>query len=506
MAARMAAFGAFAIGASLLLVAGPAVAQTQTTTRGPVRTPAAAGPMAVPRTLAQALAATYLYQPALQAARAQLRATDENVPQALAGWKPTVIVAGTAGYGDGATREYLQSAGQWEVLRNDRDIATAQTTLTQPLYTGGKVRANVNRANDLVMAQRADLMAQEETSFANAVNAYVGVISAQQTLALNINNENVLRQQLQATNDQFRVGEVTRTDVAQAEAALAGAVAQVETAQGNLQTARGTYVQVIGFEPPADLAAPQPLRVPTRTEQQAVVLAAANNPAVVAAQFNDSAAKNAVEVAFAALLPQVSFQGQIFQSNNASARSEDVNGYQAILNVTVPLYQGGAEYSTVRQARETEQQQAQLIGDAQRTAVQNTVNAWETRVAAAAAADSTRTAIRANEIALVGVEREHLVGTRTTLDVLNAQQALLQSQVTLVQNLANLVTASYALASAVGRLTARDLELPVPYYNDSAYYDRVKNKWVGIGVPPDQTLFSAPPPRPAVTLQPGGSP
>jgi outer membrane protein len=502
----MAASPALGIGISLLLAAGPALAQTQSPRPAPARTPAAARPTAVPRTLAQALAATYMNQPALQAARAQLRSTDEDVPQALAGWKPTVVVAGTAGYGDGMSRQFLSSVGGWQNLRTDRDIATAQTTLTQPLYTGGKVRANVNRATDLVMAQRANLMAQEETSFANAVNAYVGVISAQQTLALNINNENVLREQLQATNDQFRVGEVTRTDVAQAEAALAGAIAQVETAQGNLQTARATYVQIIGYEPPADLAEPQPLSLPTRTEQQAITMAASNNPAVIAAQFNDSAAKNAIEAAFAALLPQVSFQGQIFQTNNSGTRSDQLNGYTAVVSVSVPLYQGGAEYSAVRQARQTEQQQSQLIGDAQRTAVQNSVNAWETRVAAAAAADSTRTAIRANEIALVGVEREHLVGTRTTLDVLNAQQALLSSQVTLVQNLANLVTASYALASAVGRLTARDLDLPVPYYDETAYYNQVKNKWAGIGVPNNETLYSSPSTRPVITTAPGSRP
>ena len=173
-----------------------------------------------------------------------------------------------------------------------------------------------------------------------------------------------------------------------------------------------------------------------------------------------------------------------------------MNGYQAVVNVSVPLYQGGSEYSTVRQARESQQQQAQLVSDAQRTAVQEAVNAWETLAAARAAAQSTRTAIRANQIALVGVEREHLVGTRTTLDVLNAQQALLQSQVTLVQNLANLVTASYAVASAVGRLTARDLNLPVPIYDETAYYKQVKNKWVGIGVPNDNTLYSPPLPAP----------
>jgi outer membrane protein len=458
------------------------------------------------------LAATYLYQPALQAERAKLRATDENVPQALAGWKPTVIVAGTAGYGDGLVRQFLESLGRpigtradgtpffsgaWEKTPTTRDIATAQGTVTQPLYTGGRVRANVNRATDLVMAERANLIAQEETSFAGAVNAYVGVIQAQQVLTLRINNVQVLTQQLQATNDQFRVGEVTRTDVAQAEASLATAISDRQTAEGSLQTARANYLQAIGYEAPPDLIEPQPLKLPVRNEQETVAMASSNNPAVIAAQFNDAAAKNAIEAAFASLLPQVSLQGQVFQNNNAGARNNYANGYQAVVNVSVPLYQGGAEYSAVRQARQTEQQQAQLIGDAQRTAVQNAVTAWDTLITARATAESTRTAIRANQIALVGVEREHLVGTRTTLDVLNAQQTLLQSQVTLVQNLANLVTASYAVASAIGRLTARDLNLPVPFYDETAYYNQVKNKWVGIGVPPNDTLFIQQPPRSA---------
>ncbi|MGH7155959.1 MAG: TolC family protein, partial [Acetobacteraceae bacterium] len=209
-----------------------------------------------------------------------------------------------------------------------------------------------------------------------------------------------------------------------------------------------------------------------------------------AAQFNESAAQNAVEVAFASLLPQISFQGQIFQANNQTQRSAQTNGYQALLNLSMPLYQGGAEYSAVRQARQNEQQEAQLVADAQRTAVQNAVSAWETLQSAAAAAASNRTAISANQVALVGVEREHLVGTRTTLDVLNAQQTLLQSQVTLVQNLANLVTASYGVASAIGRLTARDLDLPVPYYDPNLYYNQVKNKWAGIGVPPADSFFT----------------
>jgi outer membrane protein len=443
--------------------------------------PVAASSQAVPRSLAEALASTYTNQPALQAERAKLRSTDENVPAALSGWRPTVVLAGSAGYGDGVSRAYSGTLGSVVNTQTDRLIGTAQATVTQNIYTGGHVQANVNKAKNQVYAERANLLAQEQTSFGNAVSAYVGVIQAQQLLALQINNEQVLAKQLQATNDRFRVGEITRTDVAQAEAALEGATATRETAEGNLATARSTYVQIIGFLPPDDLVEPQPLALPVKTEQEASQLASLNNPNVVAALFNDSAAKDAIDAAFSALLPQVSLQGQTFQQNNAGARSDTANGYQVLAQVSVPLYQGGQEYSAVRQARQAEQQTARLIDDARRTAVQNAVNAWDTLVAAKASADSTRAQIRANEVALEGVEREAIVGSRTTLDVLNAQQALLNSRVTLVQNLAQVVTASYQVAAAIGRLTARDLHLPVPLYDETAYYNAVKDKWVGLG-------------------------
>jgi outer membrane protein len=444
--------------------------------------PAAAAEISVPRTLAESLAATYSSQPQLLAERAKLRATDENVPQALAGWRPTVVMAGTAGYGDGFSRQFTKAGGGgWLNAQTDRLIGTAQATLTQPLYTGGKTQANVNRAKNQVIAERATLIAQEQTSFTNTVNAYVGVIQAQQLLALNINNEQVLAKQLQATNDRFRVGEITRTDVAQAEAALAGATAQRQTSEGNLQIARGTFQQVVGFYPPGDLVEPQPLSLPVKNQKDATILAGNNNPVVVTALFNDAAARDAVDVAFSNLLPQVSLQGQVFQSNNAAARSSQSNGYQAVVQVSVPVYQGGSEYSAVRQAKQTTQQTRQQVDDARRTAVQNAVQSWETLASAKAAADSLRQQIRANEIALEGVEREAIVGSRTTLDVLNAQQALLTSRSNLVQALAQLVTASYQVAAAVGRLTARDLHLPVPLYDETAYYNAVKDKWVGLG-------------------------
>ena len=307
------------------------------------------------------------------------------------------------------------------------------------------------------------------------------MIQAQQLLTLNINNERVLSRQLQATNDRFRVGEITRTDVAQAEAALAGATANRQTSEGNLATARATYQRVIGYLPPGDLVEPQPLKVPVRNEQEAVTLASSNNPNVIAAAFDNAAAKDAVDVAISRLMPTVALQGQTFQQNNASLAHSTQNGYQVLATVSVPIYQGGSEYSAVRQARQTEQQARKVLDDARRQAMQQAIQSWETLSAARATVDSTRAAIRANQIALEGVEREAIVGSRTTQDVLNQQQSLLNSQVTLVQNLSSLVTASYTVAAAIGRLTARDLNLPVPLYDETAYYNAVRDRWAGTG-------------------------
>lgn len=453
----------------------------------PVKLTQSAKPAAAPatpangtNTLAGAFAASYANNPALQAERAKLRATDENVPQALSGWRPQVSLAGTAGYGDGLIRQGL-SSGFYNNSRTNRDIATAQATVTQPLYRGGRTRASTSHAENQVMGERARLLAQEQQAFTDTITAYVGVIQAQQILALNTNNQQVLTRQLEATNDRFRVGEITRTDVAQAEAALAGASAQRETAQGNLQTARAAFQRAVGYLPGTDLVEPQPLKLPVKTPIDAANLAMANNPNVIAAMFDDAASKDNVDVAFSALMPQVALQGQTFQQQNAAAGRYQSNGYQVVATVTVPLYQGGAEYSSVRQARQAEQQTNRLIDDAKRTAQQSAIQAWETLAAARATADSTRSQIRANEIALEGVQREAIVGSRTTLDVLNAEQSLLQSQVTLVQGLANVVTASYGVASAIGRLTARDLNLSVPLYDETAYYNAVRDKWIGTG-------------------------
>ncbi len=448
----------------MVLLLGMALATVQAQPKVPADT----------KTLNDTLAAAYSTNYTLLAARANLRATDENVPTALAGWRPTVSVSASAGIANDV-RLGLHSRTQVH-----RGLNTETVTATQPLFRGGATRAGTNRAENQVMAERGRLIAQEQAIFVSVTQAFVGIIQATQVLALNINNEQVLSRQLQATNDRFRVGEITRTDVAQAEAALARSTATRQTAEGSLQTARSALRNLINSLP-GNLIEPQPLRLPTRTFEQAQTLARTNNPTVVAALFDDAAAKDNFDLQYARLMPTLSLQGQFSRGEDVSFKNQQTNTAQITAVLSLPLYQGGVEYAAIRQARQLQQQTRQKLEDARNVAMQTVTSAWATYGAAKASIDSTRQQVKANEIALEGVQREALVGSRTTLDVLNAEQTLLDSRVQLITNLANLVNASYQVAAAAGRLTARDLKLNVPLYDETAYYNAVRNRWIGTG-------------------------
>jgi outer membrane protein len=474
-------------GAALVLCSGAADAQGQgkAPAQGPGQSIVTGQAGAnTPHTLQEALAAAYSNNPTLQASRAQLRSVDEGVPAALAGWRPTVTLSGSFGPAIGNERLFtpgtaFNPGGSVSYLKQARQESALTATVTQPIYRGGKTRAGTNQAENKVMAQRASLIAEEQTIFTNVAQAYVTVIQDQELLQLDINNEQVLAKQLQATNDRFRVGEITRTDVAQAEAALAGATATRQTAEGTLASARASYQQLVGALPDR-LVEPQPLKLPVKTVEEGRAMAAANNPNVVSALFNNSAAKDNFDLQYSALMPNLSIQGQAYRDQNQTA-NERLTGALVTANLSVPIYQGGSEYAAIRQARQVEQQTRDQVDDARRTAISQFVSAWETYQAAKVTIDSTRAQIRSNEIALEGVQREAIVGSRTTLDVLNAEQTLLNSRVTLVQNLASFVTASYSVAAAAGRLTARDLALKVPLYDETAYYNAVRNRWIGTG-------------------------
>lgn len=451
------------------------------------------GGAAQAQTLQEALALTYSNSPTLLAARAQLRGVDEGVPQALAGWRPTVVMAGSLGAADVRTRSQVQqfrSDGsfffrdpafpQSTTLRQERTPASATLTLTQPIYRGGRTTAQTRQAENLVLAQRARLIATEQQVLGDAISAYIGMIQNSELLRLNINNEQVLARQLQATNERFRVGEITRTDVAQAESRLAGARTSRTQSEGTLQIARATFERVVG-EAPRRLTNPQPLQTPVRSSTEAQAMAVANNPNVIAALFNAASARDNIDVQASALMPQVSATAQAFRQDNSVLPHVRQNGGQATVNLSVPLYQGGSEYSSVRQARQVAQQNLTQVDEARRTAAQAAASSWEQLRSARAAVESVRAQIRAAEIALDGVQREAIVGSRTTLDVLNAEQELLNARTSLVNALTAVVTGSYSLAGSVGRLTARDLGLAVELYDMTAYYSAVRNRWAGLG-------------------------
>jgi len=443
------------------------------------------------QTLQDALAMAYSNNPTLLAARANLRAVDENVPQALAGWRPTVQIASNVGWTDSRTRTQLAS------VETDRTLNSNSLTITQPLFRGGRTVASTRRAENQVLAQRARLFATEQQVLSDSVTAYVNVIRDQELLQLNINQEQVLAEQLRATNERFRVGEITRTDVAQAESRLAGASANRAQAEGNLQISRAIFRRLIGA-PPQRLIAPQPLRPPVRSAQEASQLASVNNPNVVAALFDEAGARDNVDIQISALLPQLSLQGQAFRTGNSIQTGTVTEGTQATINLTVPIYQGGAEYAAVRQARQVAVQQRQVVGEQRRLVTQQATSAWEDLQSRRAQVDSVRAQIRAAEIALDGVQREAIVGSRTTLDVLNAEQELLNARTSLVTALSQVVTASYLLASTVGRLTAQDLGLPVEVYDMRAYYNAVRNRWFGLGDYSEQAQAEAQAQRTAV--------
>ncbi len=475
--------------------------------------PALAAP---PATLADALVDAYYNNPTLQQQRAALRQADEEVPAALSGWRPTVTLDGQYGrvtgsekYGstsyDPTTQQYVTNSTK--VPENGTE-KVGQVTLTQPIYSGGKVTSQTRQAKNDVYAARAQLFSQEQTVFLNVVQAYVAVITDQQILALQDSNQQVLTQQLSDTETQFNIGAITMTSVAQAQASLAQAEEQVAVAQGNLQIAREDFRQLVGDYPADKLAPPQPLLLPVGNVQQAGAAAVSNNPDVIAAEFTDASAKDAVDVAFSALMPQLSFQASGYDEAGSSGQNNFTRGASFIGQLTVPLYQGGQEYSAIRAARAKQQQAFAAVLAAQRKAYASATQDWAGLDSSRMAILATNAAIKANAIALDGTEREQLVGTRTTLDVLNAQETLLNSQVQQVQNISQLVNYSYSIASAIGRLTARDLGLPVHEYDDQKYYDAVKYAGFGTGggadndagIAPDGSMLNAPPVPPVVPV------
>jgi outer membrane protein len=427
-------------------------------------------------TLGEALVDAYANNPQILAERALLRATDENVPQALAGWRPTVQFTGSGG------REHQDNNPPSVISPGGTNLTplAADVNVTQPIFNGGRTVALTAQAEKTVEAERARYVATEEATFLSVAQAYLDVVRDQATLELSINNEQVLRRQLEATSDQFRVGAVTRTDVAQAEARLAGATASRLQAEGNLQVSRANYERAVGH-PPEALAQPSLRPTLPVTRDDAVAMAAGKNPNVIAALFTEDAARDFVDATRAQLLPSLALVGDANRSRETSFRGLETTTYSVIARVTVPLYEGGAIYSQTRQATETVGQRLGQTDDARRAAIQGATQAFEQVTSGRAQVVSLQSTIRAAEIALDGVRQEATVGSRTVLDVLNAEQELFTDQVQLVTAQHDVAVAEFTLASQIGQLTAADLKLPVALYDVDRHYRSVREKWIGFG-------------------------
>ena len=425
-------------------------------------------------TLREALVSTYRANPTLTAQREALKATDAGVAIARAAGRPTV--SGTVG----VTRDLTRS-GRFDTGLSKGPFLTGGVDFSYPLFQGGSVRNDIKAAKTRVEAGRATLRAVEGDVFTEAVAAYMDVIRDRATVELNANNVRVLETNLEATRDRFEIGDVTRTDVAQSEARLELARARMIIVQGQLTTSEQNYRRVIGQQPDA-LQPPPPLPPLPATADEAVRISLANNPDLIAATRQAQAAGFDVNALRGTRLPTVSAvaSGDYARTMSGETAGQDRAGTATSVGVQsrIPLYQGGLPSARVRQAQALQGQALELRVASERAVVAATRSAFADYRAAMDAITANEVAVRANELALEGVRAENSVGTRTILDVLNAEQELLNSQVLLVTARRDAYVAGFRLLNAMGQAEADDLGLEGgPLYDPLGNYRRVAGDW-----------------------------
>jgi outer membrane protein len=433
-------------------------------------------------TLERALAEAYQNNPQLNAQRAIVRATDENVPQALSGYRP--VVTATADTGITHTESIVQSpvTGRTRTVTNLHPRSVAATA-TQTLFNGFQTANRTRQAESQTSAARETLRLIEQTVLLDAATAYMNLLRDRAILDLQRRNVEVLQEQLRQARDRFNVGEVTRTDVAQAESRLAAGRSAALTAESNVTTSRAVFRRVIGVEPDGLTPGTPVDRFSPRTLNTAILLGEAQHPSVTAAMYGVDVSLLQVKISEGALYPTVIVQGNATQSWDVSAAIIQQWTVSAIGQVTVPIYQGGAEYALVRQNKENLGQQRFNLDTIRDQARATVVQSWGLLEAAKAQIQATQAQVAASEIALNGVREEARVGQRTTLDVLNAQQELVNARVALVTAQRDRVVASYTLLSSVGRLTAPVLGLAVPIYDPRIHYHQIRDVWFGVRTP-----------------------
>ncbi|GAB4533086.1 MAG: TolC family outer membrane protein [Roseibium sp.] len=424
-------------------------------------------------TIRESLELAYSNNPSLNAARAQLRGVDENVPQALSGWRPTISAAASAG----------RVASGADAVINYRNNASISLTISQALFSGFRTVNSTRQAEAVVRAQRESLMSTEQDTLLAAATAYVDVIRDTALVSLQRSDLAFLQEQVRAARDRFDVGEGTRTDVSQAEARAAEARAGLNTAMANLNASRAIYRQVIGIEARSLSADTTISRYVPKSLDDALQKSETHQPLIRQAQHLVDAALFNIKAIEGELLPTVTVDGSISRSWNSSGASDYSDNAQIFGNVSIPLYQSGRVSSRVRQAKE-ELGQTRLQLDVTRDQVRaNVISAWGNYQAAEASIVAAQAAVEAQKLALEGVIEEQRVGQRTTLDVLDAQRELVNQQSNLVSAQRNRIVGGYQLVAAIGRLDADSLGLNVARYDPKQHYEAVRDKWIGLRTP-----------------------
>ncbi len=429
-------------------------------------------------TISNAMEKAYQNNPDLNAVRAGLRATDEGVPIAKSGYRPQVS-ASVTGTATRLGTESLFRRGT-PLLAEDYTTGAASITITQQIFDGFQTLNNVRAAEANVFSSRETLKANEISILLAAAQSYANIARDQRIVSIRKQNLAFLKEQLNAAKSRLDVGEGTRTDVSQAEAELAGAQAILVNAVAQLKQSEAVYVQIVGAAPkgikqpaPASKALPKNL-------DQAVAAGLRDHPSIAAAQYNVDSAGFRVKSAEGTMLPGVVIQGSVSRNTTDRDRNSDTANASITARLEVPLYQGGAEYGQIRQAKERLGQQRILVDSARLEVQQTIITAHAQFEAALATTVANKSQVSAANQALAGVIEERKVGQRTTLDVLDAQQSVLVAEESLVTSQRNAVVASYSLLAAMGRLTIQSQGLQVAEYRAEEHYEAVKDKWFGL--------------------------
>ena len=441
-------------------------------------------------TLEFALAQAYNNNPQLNSQRALVRATDENVPTALAGYRPRASI--TASVGTQALATTIREIGSQTVPGSAasyfRQIGGSTphgvgATVTQSLLNGNQTANRTRQAESQVFGARETLRNIEQTVLLAAATAYLNLLRDGAILELQRSNVEVLQEQLRQSRQRLEQGNVTATDVSQSESRLAVGKTQLFAAEATYETSKAVYRQVIGIEPGKLVPASPVDRFTPRTLAAAVTAGTANNPTVTTAQFNVDAALLQVKIAEGALYPTVQLQGSIQRNYEISLTQLQSYNASIIGQFSMPVYQGGAEYAAIRQAKETHGQRQLDLNVARDQARVTVIQAWAQLDAAKSSIESSKNQVKSAEAALNGVREEARLGQRTTLDVLNAQQELVAARIALVAAQRDRLVNSYTLLAAIGGLSPQALGLRVATYDPAVHYHQVRDAWTGVRTP-----------------------